>query len=530
MTDLYELYNDAKKKIEYESSSSSSDNLFELSQKSNSNRNKNSDIENDMSLFNEFRTFKKNVYEQSKVERKNKCELLLPKNQPKLFKIHAEKAKEYTQILKTLNVYDNILNKKPDFDFTYFELDKAGCDSRIIDILPEYLDKHIIIASAHQKNMDILRNNYSFLEPMLNEILDGRAKETIAAITPYEILFGKLNTGLETLVKQINFGARHLVESGYFEISLELDTYTDSIKKMVNLRNKVLDIMDLEKQGVSSILNYGLEDEILSISRDLNKKYIDTSRFVLGDGDFIIDDIFPLKIKTNSYKYKNEDIDIYSFKNGKYIFVYFELGEQQVSKTFIDEKNYLVINGNDPSMMLLKLHENNIIDFNLSPKYIKDKLIEVEQKDFSKYSKENDNIILKTSQAKKANYHSPLFYELESSLKEIESTEIKNEKEYMKNKSVEFKLSLMYPVIQDRLVYELLAKVNKNENTMTYTWDSENFKTKFSSETDENRSLILKEVLEGIKYEEQYNLQVNKWLFDNYKTLCEKSGVEFKAR
>ena len=65
---------------------------------------------------------------------------------------------------------------------------------------------------------------------------------------------------------------------------------------------------------------------------------------------------------------------------------------------------------------------------------------------------------------------------------------------------------------------------------MTYTWDSENFKKKFSTGNDEDKSLMLHEILDGVKYEEQYNISVNKWLFDNYKTLCENSGVKFESR
>lgn len=472
----------------------------------------------------------KKKYDKTKLERTNKYELILPETEPTLFNVQGKLAESYTHILKEIGTYDKIIEKDPNFDFNYFDVDMGGCDKRIMDLIPNYLDKHIIIVSPHQKNMSILRNNYSFLRPLLRTILDGKVKDTIAAITPHEPVYGELESGLELLIKQLNFGASSIVDEGYFEVKLNLDTPTNAIKKISELRKTVLEVFG-DNEGYLNILDYELEDKIVKSSQELIDIYGNITKLIIGeDSSSLIEDIFPLKLQTNSYKYSTDEIDIYSFKNSKYIFIYFDKGEKTVHDNFIDSKRFLVLNGNESGKLLDFLKKQSLIDYNLNEFYIDQTLKNIEKTEFKKYNSTADKDVTNgfSGLTKKQKNNIPdVYYELQQISEDLKNRHVGNEALYMKNKSVEAKLALLFPKEKDPLIYEILGKLSKEETLMKYTWDTTGFKEEFMNAEPKQQKETLKQVMSNIIYQHQYNLSINSWLHDNYKPLCDELKVNF---
>ena len=483
-------------------------------------------------MLDNIRNRKKKKFDATRKKRSNPSELLRSSHTLKLHELTGSKAEAYTNILKEIGAYQDIVKKEPSFDFSHYEVDKGGCDRRIMEIAPDYLDNHIVIVTPHQKNMDIIRNNYSFLDPLLEAIMNGAAKETIARIAPHEPLYGELKSGLVNLIEQLNFGANHIVDEDFFSVTLSLDTPKKAIKKMVEIQKDVSKILDQDNDGVLQLLNYDLEDKIASASAELNATYVNITPFILGDAsEFIVQDIFPLQLETSSYKFSTDEIDIYSFKTNKYVFIYFDKGEDTVDNKNIDIRNFVVINGNDPDNLLAYLRDLKFIDYNFNQFFVEEKMQHIEARDFERYKRTQisglADEIDKLGQDK--DHHSELYHQLKKVHDDIAKDNIGNETDYLKTLPLQVKMQLMFPRVDDPLVYEILSNVNKNEMLMTYSWDTSKFKLQFAAAKPKQQKEMLQEVLEGIKYEDQYNLAVNEWLHDNYKPLCDELKVKFKG-
>jgi hypothetical protein len=86
---------------------------------------------------------------------------------------------------------------------------------------------------------------------------------------------------------------------------------------------------------------------------------------------------------------------------------------------------------------------------------------------------------------------------------------------------------LLYPSTDDPVVHELLPRLSWNATVREYH-DSDNFITTFQNADDTQRHGYVTTLLENVRFRNQQNPTVNRWLYAHHQALCEDAGVQFR--
>ncbi len=464
-----------------------------------------SDNSEDDALYRILTRHQRLQWQKSRPRRANKKELKIT-DEYKLVLATGSTAASYLNALKNIG---------HDVELGEFHLDKGGFSPEIVQVLgPRYLDNYVIIATPEQKNCQIYRANFSFLDSFLNQIFsEPDTLKVIEDITLREALYGTIDLGFlkEQFDKYLTF-ARH--QKG-FRVELSLDSVTKSVERISALRKRLSEL----NENSNLLLDDVYVGEVSKEASALMAVHPGLAKLRVTEKD-----PRTYVFTTTNFKTTTEDSEVYCFKDKGIVMIYFT--EDGQSRPGVIGENYAILNGNRREELLDYLFSEGYITTDIDR--VRGRLVElttvhyvgIQQTDFTSL------IDYVHAVAQKGQERMPeLFYRLQDVLEHFDSSRLPEE--YYKSLPLELKLEVISPAKYGHLVHEIIARVNASDQLMEYRYNPDRLKKRIAEAADEGRAAIIQRVLDCIEFTDQYNADFNSWLKNSYPTICEKLGIVF---
>jgi len=396
------------------------------------------------------------------------------------------------------------------------KVDKQGYSPDVADLLKSenYLSSYLIIAAPEQNDAPLIEPKFSFLGKFLDAVY-SYMKDGIAMITKKEALLGEVqgNTALLDLTDLLALDS----------LDIKMDTPLELIrnKKTLNQLEKKLFEQDniLKDSFINSMLKivsklysvYGDVRPYLAIPSWTELRY-DVESFFCADSSFY-------KVKTKTPQ-GSAGKRVY-FIDGK------ELSLNDVSK----ESRSNVIDKNVKNDLLTALLGNKLGYLSLNKLkefvyHVEDDLLMSQGEDTTQLSPGARKETLKQTLAKISDKVRANYYFLKNLAQEAESygTDI-TRLDSLADLTIDDKLRILETAVERPVLNHLLASVT-SDIVLSYNSNPDVFKKTFSEANLLQSKNYLGRIIRAVSRGAE-NLELNQWLMDNYKDLCEEIGIRF---
>lgn len=412
---------------------------------------------------------------------------------PKLFKLQGDQAQKVATALTSIGAP---ITKLPE------AIDISGCFDY------NQLTEALVFLSLQQVEADHYSSYRSYLNPLIENIyIEGGS--LIRDFSIHEPLTGKVVCKRGDL----NLREAHLFPdkftTGPYRLVVELDTPAKTVKKFVNLSERLKKIKGLPKE---SLLNPASVEEVTAKAVELRKVLGSLSRYENPETQTFkaVTNSCVIRTKNNTLFY------LYAPKHNQNILVYFgdtpfALGNEP--------KDLLVLSGNDHQYTILGLLELDI--FETSGTVLSQRI-----KDITNLYESAAKGLGKTLSGEY-----PRFEQLLEGLKKSETyfNEVVNpeiRKKYATTISPELLEFMICPASDEPTIHELLPRLSWNKTLRTYH-NTEKFMSLYENADDARKKETLKEVTSNMLFNNQQNNDVNVWLYINHRQFCTDLGIEF---
>lgn len=393
---------------------------------------------------------------------------------------------------------NNILN------FKEIRVDIEGFSIEIAKKLGiNYLGNNCILISTKQIECDSIRDSY--FSKYARKIFNTH-RNTIEQILTGEAIIGVVNQ------KDLNLMIDN--PESLFNIEIVFDTPNKAISKLKNIRKDERILLENEEKLKDRIFLKNLLQNI----EDVSTKH--------GSLDRIPDKEINLKEKVDFNKLHLKDLDIYCLSAyGTMVFVYFFADNTRQPKLHNYEKeNYInddiiILNGEDIESLNV-LIELGIVGYNpylglerAANMILRNRRENPRRFDLDRDEKDRDE---KRSIPEKAK-------ELLAAVELL--VENKRDKDFFINLG-QIKIYMTYPLIQNEILYELLARMENDEYKSCYM-NTEKFMQTVSNMNDEQLREFIEKILYSLEFREENNTMANIWLMENRKNVCKNLGIKF---
>ena len=87
---------------------------------------------------------------------------------------------------------------------------------------------------------------------------------------------------------------------------------------------------------------------------------------------------------------------------------------------------------------------------------------------------------------------------------------------------------MVCPASEDIVTYQLLPRLSWNESVRMYH-QTLTFITKFQQAQELEKRAMLHKVISNMAFDSQQNKDVNVWLYQNHKSLCQEENILFEV-
>lgn len=372
-----------------------------------------------------------------------------------------------------------------------------------------YLINKCILVSTKQMECDSIRDScpgkYSKQQNAIIRKIFNIHRNTIEQILIGEALIGIINQK-DPIVMIDN-------PDSLFNIEIEFDTPNNAILKLKNIRNDERTL--LENEG--KLKDREFLKNLLQNIDDISVTHGSLSR--------IPDKEINIKEKVDFNRLRLDDMDIYCLKSndGTNIFVYFFADNKLL---FSDDESYMnddliILNGKDIESLNV-LIEMGIVGYNPCiglERYANMILRHRKEKSGSSSYIEQKNTFYLDNNDNMPERARELLAAVELLVKNNRS------KDFFTSLG-DIKTYMIYPLVQNGILYELLTRMENDEYKSCYM-DTEKFIQEVSNMSDEQLGNFMEKILDSLEFVEENNTMVNMWLMENRKNVCNDLGIKF---
>jgi len=416
---------------------------------------------------------------------------------PKLYTIQGEEKTHIQQALVALGLQKE--NAPPIFP-------------KALDIAGEFeyhpSKEALLFVSPTQFRAD----HYSSVRSYLNPLVENIYSEKIALLrdfTKQEAVIGLIERKRANLnLEQIALYP-HLFTSGPYELRVKLDTPTKMISAFCSLQQK---IKELEQNPKQTMLQPKVVEKTTATALHLRNILGNLSRYEQPESQECI-------VATNSCIVRTTASTLfylYAEKIQKNILVYF--GEDPFTKK--EKPSQLeVLAGEGQAETLHQLIKAGI--YNVSLPLLQQRIREITQL----YDVGKQNFPHESDHTD--------FNELLTKLTTIESyfQAVINPAarlKYIEKIDHELGQFMVCPASEDIVTYQLLPRLSWNESVRMYH-QTLTFITKFQQAQELEKRAMLHKVISNMAFDSQQNKDVNVWLYQNHKSLCQEENILFEV-
>lgn len=457
-------------------------------------------------------------YRQFRTPRRESKQLIY--DNKKTYLLSEDEIQKYEKYLKrNLNGNSSDYSDTNILNFKEIRVDIEGFSIDIAKMLGNnYLKNNCVLVSTKQIECDSIRGSY--FSKYARKIFNTH-RNTIEQILTGEAIIGVVNK------KDLNM----MIDSpeSLFNIEILFDTPNNAISKLKNIREDERILLENSEKLKDRVFLKNL----LQTIDDVSVEHGSLDR--IPDKDINLKEKVDFnKLHLNDVNGKMSPIDIYCIRStdGTHIFVYFLTDDTQSFNG--DEESYM----NDD---IIILNGKDIGSLNV--------LIELGMVDYSPYLglERAANMILRNrieSQRENINRPEQNIFDLYKNedipekAKELLAAvkllvENKMDKDLVRRIRTNpftdlghIKIYMIYPLIQNEILYELLTRMENDEYKSCYM-DTEKFLYTISSMNDEQLIEFMEKILDSLEFVEENNTVVNTWLMENRKNICKNLGVKF---
>lgn len=454
---------------------------------------------------------------------------------PQTYPIKGKQVLIYHNALKSLGITVPLDSTQECF------IDRTGfCPEIVLEniqngnlIVPvDYLENNFVVVSSNQKQASIINPRYSFLHRLLDRV-DLEFYETIATFSRSEAVIGTISNivieqGVERFLRENSYRDKDAVD-----IKASIRTPSGSIAMLAELLEGIREIEDVP-ETITDLKKihyfYGLAENI----KKTHKKLSDLS---VPKNDHLIYEV-------NCFRYGDPELELFYFKAHKPVFIIFTSDDSSETndslKDYFDPE-FIILNGNNRSRLINNLLDIQMIDYlleyieSLRDSFAKksDGLLSglkamtgSAESDLSREWHELNEIagVLRLSEPAAVQKNIADNYEVLGNTDDLENIQ----GQYIRSLNADIKSQIIFPrsEAEDRLVCDLISKCSSSSSLNLYS-NTQNFITKFSSISEDEKISMLREIDKNMQFENQNNLLINYWLFKYNRDICDTAGVKF---
>ena len=385
-------------------------------------------------------------------------------------------------------------------------LDATGyCPSLGKKLGEDYIKDYIIITSINQRDDVIIRDDRSYLRPLINYIYSQKEIfDLIHDITLKEVLIGKLSCYYDRLRRSL-----------FVEVDLETPG-----KSIGRLREITAEISSLKSDPY----------RMLSKSRSMRlynlvKKPYDISE-IFPTLDFIRipeKKVLPVRRELFCLRESSKNGDVYYFAGKRNMVIYFTRVKPDV---YMGNEVDIFLNGsNNIEQVLNVLFRHGYIGFkedltNMKLEEIARNSIESTVTTSSFYTDITPDASVTAGQVKSR----------VEEYKAIRNRITRDEKQnnmLFRELDIITKKELIEAKKNRREVREILSKLEPENYIKMYMYDPRKFKEKFSEGNEDEKQVMLSKVLSYTERTGKYNLPLDTWLAEYHFKTCKEAGIRF---
>lgn len=443
-------------------------------------------------------------YSQFRTPRKNLRQLTL--NNCKTILLSESEKKRYMEAINYLNedwrMNDNNIDENKIHTIGVckeIHIDIEGFSLEVAEILGyDYLDDYILL-STKQTECGSIRLGRNIDDNFPIRFAINNFRNVINNILIGEILIGNVK---KRRLNDILYNSDSL-----FNIDITFDTPNEALFKLRRIRKEERELLEDYRRMKDREFLKNILSDIEGVSKDH------------GSIDRIPDKNIHMTHNVDFHKLCIEKIDIYCIsKDGERIFIYFSKNEKD--KEICQNNNITLLNGKDEKSLNVLL-ELGVVGYN--PFLGMQRAISnIVRKEKDKKEKMEKDKIDKKGDIPSGDFPDEAKELLTSSKFLMENNRSKD----CFNCLGRYRIYMVYPLIQNEILYELLSRMENNEYKSYYR-DVKKFISKVSDMNDCELGKFLEGVLESLEFNEENNILVNNWLMKNRKSVCDNLGIVF---
>ncbi len=427
----------------------------------------------------------------------------------KILKVLNDNDFEFLKGQKTENYFQFMSHMEYDIKKEEMEglrLDATGyCPGLAKKLGEDYLKDYIVITSINQRDDIIVRDDRSYLRPLINYIYTPEKPlfDLIHDITLKEVLIGKMSCYYDRIRRSLF-------------VEVDLETPGQSISR---IREIVKEISSLRSDPYRMLSKSRTErlKKLIKEPCDISEKFPTLDIIRIPEGK-----VLPVRREMFCFRETDKNGDVYYFAGKRNMVIYFSRVKPNV---YMGNDVDIFLSGTNTDQVLNVLFRHGYIGFredltNNTLEEIARNSIEATVTTSSFYSdigvdpgatagqvkarvEEYKNIRNKVT--KNENQNNMLFRELDVTTKRDLVEARKNRREIM----------------------ELLSKLEPENYIKMYMYDPGRFKNQFTEATDDEKQSMLSRVISYTERTQKYNLPLNTWLAEYHFKTCKEAGIRF---
>jgi len=414
---------------------------------------------------------------------------------PQLYRLRGEEIKHFVDAAKSLNLdvstIPDGIGLAGDFKFTN--------------------EKNFIISLAPSQIMaDVYSGSRLNLLPLVERVYTSGAA-VIRDFAIHEALVGEVKCKRgDLLLTEVHLFPERF-KTGNYTMGVNIDTPNKTIASFKELSDLLLHAKENPK---TFLLDEAKVKEATRKAIELRNRIGALSRFDLPAST-------EFNVETNSCFLRNNGNSyyfLYSPQKDKNALVFY--GDYLFRSEKEAPLDLLTINGDDFQHSLVKLLELGFYEPSLA-------VLEQRINDFSSLY---EGLSRKSQKQISGEY--PDFELLVNDLrqaKEYFNLVLNNDlrRKYIVEQPAELAEFMVCPAYKDPILLQLLNRLSWNKALRGYQ-NTERFIKSFSNADEEERQKLLNAATENLLFNYQQNNDVNRWLYENHKDFCSRSGIEFE--
>jgi hypothetical protein len=432
---------------------------------------------------------------------RNDLNELIVKDDMGTYRLNDHEKIKYKQAIHSLmDTHESHLDDNINIDLPeIINIDIEGFSLEVANILGnDYLNGIFILVSINQLNCCSIRNNNY---DILKRLFEGH-KKIIEQLLSGESLIGKIY--IRKKIENGNYlSLVNLDPEEIFNTEINFDTPNNAISRTKKIKD---DEIKLYK-----------DYDLIKDRRFLKDIFenIEIITRIHGSIDRIPTEKIYIKEKTDFYKIIFGNLELFCLNIKNPVFIYFDDNNNGQN---ICVKDCIIINGNDDGCVN-KLVSLKIIGYNpyLGLERIANMISRIRKEKLRKqiiYMEEDDIKNLPIDVKK-----------LLSAIRYLITHDM--DINYFNNLEHQIKIYMIYPLIQNEVLYELITRLEKNDKKSNYIKIDNFFDIVKDLNTKDFKFLMIK-ILENLEFEQENNFIINSWLKENKMEECKEIGIKFR--